>query len=369
MERTKKTPTEKEMIEQLRRGRISLFPLTFRLKETKLQERGMDRFDALIEASWDKIKAKFAVECKTTSTPRAFQEALNYLKSTPLTGDYHPLLFLPFLNQSQLEELQRIKISGIDLCGNGVVFAPNKFAVFRSGATNRFSSSSPIKNIYRMNSSMVGRVFLVCGRFDSVQEICSQINKRNMLVNLWGKKPMSLSTVSKSLKTLGEDLIVERGNTIRILQADKLLESLSENYEPPRITQRLRLRIPLEKTAIQDLLMGIAEELRLPFTATGTASVDQYALMQRGDLLSIYCPGLDQLIEQLPESESDQFPNLELIETEDERVYFDVREVGGFRWSSPIQVYLELMSGDKRDKETADQVKSLILASIESVNK
>jgi hypothetical protein len=369
MERTKKIPTEKEMIEQLRRGKISLFPLTLRLKEIQLQTRGINRFDALIEASWKKIKAKFAVECKSTSTPKAFQEALNYLKSTPLSGDYFPLLFLPFLSQGHLEELERIRISGIDLCGNGVVIAPDKFAVFRSGAKNQFSSSSPIKNIYRMNSSMVGRVFLVCNKFDSVQEICSQINKSNVLVSLWGKKPMSLSTVSKSLKTLEEDLIIGRGNTIRILQADKLLEKLSESYEPPRITQRLRLKVPGEKTTIQSLLMRITEELKLPFTTTGTASVDQFALMQRGDVLSIYCPRLEQLIQRLPGSETDRFPNLELIETEDEKVYFDARMIGGFRWSSPIQVYLELMSGDKRDKETADQVKSSILANVESVNK
>jgi hypothetical protein len=32
-------------------------------------------------------------------------------------------------------------------------------------------------------------------------------------------------------------------------------------------------------------------------------------------------------------------------------------------WASPIQVYLELMTGDKRDRETAGQVKEVILKS------
>jgi hypothetical protein len=369
MERTQKTPTEKEMIEQLQRGKLSLYPLAFRLNESQSQTQWKKRFDTLIEASWKNIKAQFAVECKSTSTPKAFQEALNNLKSTPLPSDYYPLLFLPFLSQGHLEELERTGISGIDMCGNGVVIAPDKFAVFRSGAKNQFSSSNPIKNIYRMNSSMVGRVFLFCNKFDSVQEICSQINKSNVLVSLWGKKPMSLSTVSKSLKTLEEDLIIGRDKTIRVLQADKLLEKLSENYEPPRISQRIRLKIPGEKTTIQSQIMRITEELRLPFTATGTASVDQFALMQRGDVLSIYCPRLEQLIQRLQGNETDHFPNLELIETEDEKVYFDVRMASDFWWSSPIQVYLELMSGDKRDKETANQVKSSILTKVESVNR
>jgi hypothetical protein len=32
-----------------------------------------------------------------------------------------------------------------------------------------------------------------------------------------------------------------------------------------------------------------------------------------------------------------------------------------------VQVYLELMAGDKRDKETAEQVKSVLLKDLESV--
>ena len=87
---------------------------------------------------------------------------------------------------------------GIDLCGTGVVVVPGMFAVFRSGEKNRFSSSAPIKNIYRKNSSMVGRVFLLRSGYETVQEICAEINRRNLLVNHWNKRPMSLSTVSKS---------------------------------------------------------------------------------------------------------------------------------------------------------------------------
>ncbi|MFH1760817.1 MAG: hypothetical protein ABIA63_06920 [bacterium] len=52
------------------------------------------------------------------------------------------------------------------------------------------------------------------------------------------------------------------------------------------------------------------------------------------------------------------------METEDETVFFDARNENGFWWASPVQVYLELMAGDKRDKEAAEQVKSLILKNL-----
>ena len=213
---------------------------------------------------------------------------------------------------------------------------------------------------------MVGRVFLLRSGYDTVQEICAEINRRNLLVNRWNKRPMSLSTVSKSLKTLEEDLVVERNGIIRLLQPDKLLEKLSENYVPPKIKERVRLKVTQENGTIRELLLQQSEALGLPLVATGTSSVTQFAVMQRGDLLSVYCPRLEMLLGRLSGSQSDRFPNLELVETEDETVYFDGRQEGNFWWASPVQVYLELMAGDKRDQETAEQVKSYIIKNLQT---
>ena len=353
------------MLEQLRRGKVSLPPLSFRFLEYKPVRADNLRVDAFIEASWRKVKARFAVECKSLSTPKAFQAGLDRLKSLSLPRGCQPLLFMPFLNESQLEGLEREAISGIDLCGNGVVIVPGRFAIFRSGKPNRFSSSALIKNIYRRNSSMVGRVFLARSGFGGVQEICREINSRNRLVNLWGKKPMNLSTVSKSLQTLEQDLIIERGDGIRLLQPDQLLEKLAENYAPPKIKERVRLKVPEVEGAVEEMLGKKSRELKLPLAVTGLSSVARYAAMQRGDMLSVYCPFLEKLLEQLPGSRSDRFPNLELVETDDETVYFDIRADGYFGWASPVQVCLELMAGDKRDRETAEQVKSFILQELQ----
>lgn len=360
----RKMPTQREMIEKLRKGRIALPPLSFRLLEKVIP--GDNRpFDALVTASWGKEKARFAIECKSLSTPKAFQEGLSRLKASPPPKGYRPLLLAPFLSEEQLQELERQGISGVDLCGNGVVVVPELFSVFRSGAPNPFSSSAPIKNIYRKNSSMVGRVFLLRPAYDAVQDVCAEINRRNPHVSLWGGKPMSLSTVSKALKTLEEDLVISRDDRIRVLQPDRLLEKLSDNYTPPRVRERVRIKTPDEKGVVQGLLWGLSRDLGLPIVAAGTSSVSQYAVMARGDVLSVYSPRLESLLERLPGSREDRFPNLELMETEDETVYFDARQEKGFWWASPVQVYLELMAGDKRDRETAEQVKSLLLESLE----
>ncbi len=363
----RKIPTEKEMIEQLRRGEILLPPLSVRFLESEVKTVGNNRLDALVEISWRGSKAKLAIECKALSTPKAFQGAVNILKSLRLPKGYRPMLLMPFLSERQLKDLEREGISGIDLCGNGVVIDPGKLAVFRSGGKNRFPSSAVIKNIYRKNTSMVGRVFLTRSVYDSVQDILAEINQRNLLVGRWNRKPMSISTVSKALKTLEQDLIIDRGDKISLLQPEVLLEKLRDNYETPYSTKRLRMKVREGNENIRRLLLGLSQMLDTPVVATGISSVGRYAVMQRGDILSVYCPRMERLLDQLPGDQTDRFPNLELIETEDEKIYFDARQEGNFRWASPVQVYLELMVGDKRDQETAEQVKSGLLSTIESV--
>jgi hypothetical protein len=82
--------------------------------------------------------------------------------------------------------------------------------------------------------------------------------------------------------------------------------------------------------------------------------------MQAGETLSIYCPDPKSWLSKLPGAPADRFPSLSIIQTEDALVYFDARQDEGLVWASPLQTYLELMAGDKRDQETALQVKDLI---------
>lgn len=364
----RKIPTKNEMMALLRSGKVELRPLAIRFLEGRAATVDLQKFDAVVEVSWRDKKARFALECRALSTPKAFRDGVGLLKSTPLPKGSFPLLFLPFLADNQLRELEREGISGLDLCGNGVIAVPGLFAVCRSGGKNRFSSSAAIKNIYRKNSAMVGRVFFSRNAFDTVQAICDAVNRQNPLVASGLKKPMSLSTVSKALKSLEEDLILTRKGRIRLIQPDKLLEKLAWNYDLPATRERVQLKVSGETETIREMLKTQSRKLRLPIIATGTTSVGKYAVMQRGDRFSVYCPDIEPLLEQMPAaSRTDRFPNIELVETEDETVYFDARQADDFLWASPLQVYLELMAGDKRDQETAEQVKSLIISEINSV--
>jgi len=367
MSRIRKAPTKREMIETLRRGEITLPPLSFRMLELGADTGNRARPDAVIQACWRGKRARFVVACKPLSTPRAFESGISELKAYAREGDCLPLLFLPFLSEGQLKRLEKERINGLDLCGNGVVCSSEGFAVFRSGQPNCFTSSVPIKNIYRKNSSMAARVFLASPIYETVTEVWREINQRNVLIGLDTARNMSLSTVSKALKVLQEDLIVRRDDAIRLLQPDKLLQKLRENYIPPAITRRVSIKVAGSQDQVLELLQQAFNVRKLPLVATGMASVGRYAAMQRGDALSVYCPRLGMLLKELPREENARFPNLELLETADERVYFDAREEQGIWWASPVQVYLELMTGDKRDQQTAEQVESHIMNNVAMV--
>jgi len=315
----------------------------------------------IVQATWKGQQATFAVECKAFSTPRALRDAVAQAKAYAQREKLEPMIIVPFLSKERLDELEREGISGIDLSGNGIVVAPGKFSVYRTGAPNRFRTSAPIKNIYQKNSSIVGRVFLARSRYGGVTEIRSEIQRRSGPV--W--PPISLATVSKALKGLEDDLIVSRGDAgISLVQPDKLLDKLAANFSRAKDRPPFRAKVPAEGKELFELLLRTADELKAPIVATGNGSATQYAVMQRGPILSVYCPEPETLFKRLGGTATDRFPNVEIIEANEPFLYFDAREDRGFRWASPVQVYLELMAGDKRDRETAEQVREFILKDV-----
>ncbi len=92
-----------------------------------------------------KRKAKFAVEIKSISTPKAFQNGIFTLKASSFPIDCHPMLIMPFLNEKQLLELEQEEISGVDLSGNGVVIVPGDI----SGISKRRKEPFPILSSYK----------------------------------------------------------------------------------------------------------------------------------------------------------------------------------------------------------------------------
>lgn len=132
----------------------------------------------------------------------------------------------------------------VDLSGNALIMVPDEILVSRTGAPNRFRRPGVIKNVYRKNSSIVPRAFLLKPRYNSITEVMDEIESRGGIV--------SQATVSKVCASLDQDLVIERTKgqvpptrSLRLIQPDKLLDLLTENYAPPVISQRLTAKATL----------------------------------------------------------------------------------------------------------------------------
>ena len=273
------------------------------------------------------------------------------------------MIIVPYLSSGKLEELEAAGVSGLDLCGNGVLVVPGMMVVFRSGRPNRFPQSAKLKNVYRGKSSLVGRAFLLRSEFSQVKDIVALLKERGGGV--------AFSTVSKALKRLEEELIISRqGDSIRLLQADALIDNLAANYEPPAIKARSRGKCALSREEIIRRLTASVSDEKGKLILTGSASGEKYAAMAGEPTVSLYTtlppPSLLGAAD-LDLKETGRFANLEILRTDDARAFFDPRVEDGIPYASPIQTWLELANGDKRQKDAAKQVRRGILASLGDV--
>lgn len=362
--------TQSDILNALRNGEFSLNPLTVRLAGIEPQtesDRLSYRPDAYVDIAWENRSYRCVADLKTAFTPKAIREAIYQVSQYAQVSEMWPLILTPYLSPERLEELEANAVSGIDLCGNGIVIIPGELLVVRTGKSNQYPSSRPIQNVYQGASSLVARAFLAEWlydnelsetknlEYDSVQSIRDKMSEYGGSV--------SLGTVSKVLKALEDDLIIRRdGRRSELLDPNELLDRLAANYKPPQAQRRKKYRYKKNiRTRFARLAVQINPKCKLIFT--GEASVWKYAVMPREAMLQCYCEDISIIENILGEDleETPRFPNLELIETRDPVVYFGERVVDGIPTASPVQAWLELSTGDKRQQEAAKLIRARII--------
>ncbi len=323
-----------------------------------LQARGTP--DAVVQASWSGRSWRFAAQFRRLGTPKLLQEAMGEAQRIAQKSGLSPLVVVPYLSKRQLDMLAAEGASGIDLCGNGILQVAGQLLVCRRGEPNAYPASTPIRRVYQGSSSIVARVFLLKPRYASVGEVLDEIERRG------GK--VSVSTVSKVLKALAEDLMIRRdGRSSRLLQGDELLDKLADRFQRPRVTQSEQFRWKGRESDFAREICAVRERVDVRAVVTGAASVNEYAVMPREKTIQFYCSDLNALTAALGQEmePARRFADIELLETEDQLVYFDARVVDGIAFASPVQCWLELQAGDKREREAAQQVRQRILTEIE----
>ncbi|WP_165226934.1 hypothetical protein [Aquisphaera insulae] len=353
----RKTPFEAEIIDLLRKGQVELPPLRFSM-EPHTQLRDANQPDGFAQTEWKGRRHRFVVEVKRLWTPKAISEGIAQALRYARPPEFHPLLVVPYLSEEGLAELESAGVSGVDLCGNGVVMVPGELLVQRTGRANRFRSESEIKNVFRGNSSLVSRALLIVPEFRSVQHAADFIRERGGSI--------SLPTVSKVCKNLESHLVLERTRSasgperrLRLLQPDRLLDLLVQNFTLPVVSRIVRGKARRPLGEIHERLAAMKPSVAR-VVRTGFGSLHSYAVMAAEPEQPFYTTNLDETLAALGDAfaPAERFADLAFHETDDLTVYFDPRP--GLV-ASPVQAYLELATGDKRSRETAGQVRRAIL--------
>jgi len=347
--------TETAILKQLRERSDLLPPL--RIEVVAVEPPAADGGpDAVLEVSWSGRSWRFVGELKRLGTPRLLQEAMGQARRYGEKMGLQPLVVMPYLSAKQLDTLASEGMSGIDLSGNGIIQVPGELLVYRKGEPNSYPASMPIRKVYRRASSMVARVFLTRPCYDSVTEVLDEIGRRG--------GSGSLPTVSKVLGTLEDELIIRRdGRSSRLIQADELLDKLAENYTRPKVTRAEQFCWRVRDSDMDRLVCETGKQANVRMMVTGGASVNRYAVMAREKTIRFYCSDVSALTNSLGDQvePARRFADIELLETEEPQVYFDRREENGVAFASPVQCWLELQAGDKREQEAAQQVRQRIL--------
>jgi hypothetical protein len=339
------------MLSRLQEGSVLLPPLV--VKSCSVLNPA-DRADARVELALPGGLEgfRFVVELKARATPQSIQLAMVQAKSAAKSGEW-PMIQVPFLSEERLGELEQEGVSGVDLCGNGVVIVPGRLYVMRTGAPNRYRDSRPLSNPYRGRSAMVARMLLQCPEWNSLSELAEAVKTT-------GAK-LSLPQVSKAVQALCEDLIAsKRAGVITLKEPMRLLDRLASEWRGLQVRGRQALRLP---TGL-DLAMVLTSNPSLKWAVTGESSVTRYAIFSQGGARRIAVSDLPLAITLLsgqPEPVPN-FADVELLETEEPGLYFgNAVDEAGVRWASRLQTWLELQSGDARQQIAAKDLRSQIL--------
>jgi len=329
-----------------------------RVEQDVLLSEGL-RADAIIDfCVVDGPCFKALVEIKNVSTPKEISLAVNQL-STFINRlndkEIIPLTIVPYMRREQAYKLQQNGISWIDLCGNMMIKVGGKIYIERSGKKNQFPDTAPIKKIFEGTSSLVSRALLLKKElFRSFYEVVDFINQRGV--------DITLSTISKVISSLEEELLITKIDSgIVVNNREKLLDKLVEGYR----TYTERNENKTYTFAIDESQINI-----LFFSEVDCASCGFYAAKHKElattDRITIYVKSINEArkvfersrVEFKPDTE---FGQLDLIETRNPCVWFNLQGKPDYSVVDDIELYLEMMIDTPRGPKIAEILKERIL--------
>lgn len=265
-------------------------------------------------------------------------------------------------------ESQRICIDNgldfIDLAGNVSIRIPSSLYVYRVGRKPAPGTGSEVlRDPFSGRASRILRVLLEKQRPWRVVEIADELQTASKQASGQFDFNVSVASVSKTLKSLTEQLLVRRqDSTILVPEPKRLLLAWADKYRERykwRMRSSFKLRNPFGDD-LADLSQGLRSRARF-FAFTGVAAAIREAPYVDLSTIDVVVPGEDATMLRSIESAPPRGTDLRIIIPYDPGVFLYSRDSAGIPLVSPVQVFLDLYARGGRDLKQAEYYLSTVI--------
>ncbi|MEA3408528.1 MAG: type IV toxin-antitoxin system AbiEi family antitoxin [Chloroflexota bacterium] len=262
-----------------------------------------------------------------------------------------PCLIAPYFSKEGRTLCEEHGIAYLDLAGNAnIETADVYFSVV--GKTNKYKRKRTVRSPFEGKSERI------------VRRLLMQPQRHWHMRSLADAAQVSLGLASMATSALAEEGFVTKNRSgLDLFDAGALLEAWSESYDIHRNT----LRTYRAEASVSDLATRLAEQrddLRDQYALTLWSGADRLLRQNRTTLhLALYWAGaVDHLLQRLQLSEDRGETYVFVFRPYDESLIWERKETEhGLLIAHPLQIYLDLASGDEQEQKLAGRLRARLL--------
>lgn len=302
-------------------------------------------------------------EIKTQITPKGIRLISEKLSSVKMLNPENTevyALICPFLSPESQKYCQENNINFIDLSGNILLRIPGQLLVQRLGRPNLYKEPQLFRNPFIGGSSRVLRVLLKSPKQRwAVTEIETELIQESQKQNKKDTFKLSISSISKTIRSLEEKLLIRRDNLAILIPEPRYLLSLwAEKYRERYVSIKRSSWTGNNPFALDIELSIKGLKMRFPdldYLVTGTAAANLLAPFVDTDRIDIFIQrNQASFIQRSFSNEQSTGPNFFFIFPDDNGVAMYSQEINGLKIVSPIQSYLDCYARGGRDAKQAE---------------
>jgi len=355
--------TQAQIVESLRQGEPFAGMPQILVENVSFEERAATKAEANLTLNAGGRRVPVVLEVKTLCTPRIAEQLVPWLAQIKRARPGSAVaLVCPRISPDSQRLCAENEVDFIDLSGNVYLNVPGTIYVLRTGMKAAPESSrTTFRDPFSGRASRVLRVLLNRRQVWRPGEIASALEEESERLGVDFR--ISLPTISKTLKSLEEELLIRRnGSLVTVPDPKRILMRWAEKYRE-RYRRRARTAVqipnPFGATA-EDVAKGL-EGLEGTMAFTGAAAASEKAPLVDVDSMEIAAtPSTAKLIQSRAQGPK-RGPDLRIVFPADDGVFLYGTNLGSIPLVSEIQMFLDLYARGGRDTKQADLLMTSVI--------